>query len=155
MSRLRSILFDSRTLSLIGIAALAALFFLGAQTLELALYWAALASGVLLLTWLATWLWRRRQARRAADRLDAVLDEQAARAEARAASARQPEIAALRQRLNGAIRTIRSSRLGERSGRAALYELPWYMLIGNPAAGKSSAVVNSGLTFPSPTSTAR
>lgn len=148
MSRLRSILFDSRTLSLIGIAALAALFFLGAQTLELALYWAALASGVLLLTWLATWLWRRRQARRAADRLDAVLDEQAARAEARAASARQPEIAALRQRLNGAIRTIRSSRLGERSGRAALYELPWYMLIGNPAAGKSSAVVNSGLTFP-------
>ena len=90
MSRLRSILFDSRTLSLIGIAALAALFFLGAQTLELALYWAALASGVLLLTWLATWLWRRRQARRAADRPMRFSTNRRRVPEARAASARQP-----------------------------------------------------------------
>ncbi|PBV22757.1 type VI secretion protein IcmF/TssM N-terminal domain-containing protein, partial [Pseudomonas aeruginosa] len=29
-----------------------------------------------------------------------------------------------------------------------LYELPWYMVIGNPAAGKSSAIYNSGLKFP-------
>ncbi len=27
-------------------------------------------------------------------------------------------------------------------------ELPWYMVIGNPAAGKSSAIYNSGLKFP-------
>jgi len=29
-----------------------------------------------------------------------------------------------------------------------LYELPWYMLIGNPGAGKTTAVLNSGLKFP-------
>ena len=34
------------------------------------------------------------------------------------------------------------------TGKAALYELPWYMVIGNPAAGKSSAVLHSGLKFP-------
>ncbi|MDR0528818.1 MAG: type VI secretion system membrane subunit TssM [Zoogloeaceae bacterium] len=29
-----------------------------------------------------------------------------------------------------------------------LYELPWYMLIGNPGAGKTTAILNSGLKFP-------
>jgi type VI secretion system protein ImpL len=54
----------------------------------------------------------------------------------------------LRMRMNQAIRTIRKSRIGDRTGRAALYELPWYMMIGNPAAGKSSAIQHSGLRFP-------
>lgn len=31
-----------------------------------------------------------------------------------------------------------------------LYELPWYLMIGNPGAGKSTAVLNSGLRFPLP-----
>jgi type VI secretion system protein ImpL len=47
-----------------------------------------------------------------------------------------------------AIGTIKTSKLGLNSGAAALYELPWYMIIGNPAAGKSSAVGCSGLQFP-------
>lgn len=38
--------------------------------------------------------------------------------------------------------------IGQHSGVEALYELPWYITIDNPAAGKSSAIVNSGLTFP-------
>jgi len=29
-----------------------------------------------------------------------------------------------------------------------LYEMPWYIVIGNPAAGKSTAILNSGLNFP-------
>jgi type VI secretion system protein ImpL len=29
-----------------------------------------------------------------------------------------------------------------------LYELPWYLLIGNPGAGKTTAILNSGLKFP-------
>ena len=46
------------------------------------------------------------------------------------------------------IQLIRKSKLGDKKGNAALYELPWYMVIGNPAAGKSSAIYNSGLKFP-------
>lgn len=58
------------------------------------------------------------------------------------------EVQALRQQMQEAIKTIRKSKLGDETGRAALYELPWYMVIGNPAAGKSSAVLHSGLKFP-------
>lgn len=46
------------------------------------------------------------------------------------------------------VKTIKSSKLGLTSGSASLYELPWYAVIGNPAAGKSTAVVRSGLNFP-------
>src|SRR5881392_3812602 len=53
-----------------------------------------------------------------------------------------------------AINTIKTSKLGLTRGAQALYELPWYMIIGNPAAGKSSAIKHSGLTFPIPGSKA-
>lgn len=33
-------------------------------------------------------------------------------------------------------------------GKRYLYELPWYILIGQPGAGKSSVVLNAGLRFP-------
>ncbi len=148
MSRLRSFLFDSRTLSFIGIAALAAFFFLGASTLQLALTWAAIATAILVVVWLCVWLWRRRRARRAADGLGPMLDDQAQVAVRVADEGTRAEIETLRTRMQDAVKTIKTSKLGHVSGRAALYELPWYIVIGNPAAGKSTAVVNSGLTFP-------
>ena len=61
---------------------------------------------------------------------------------------RRAEVAALRHGLLSAIATLKRSRIGKAGGNAALYELPWYMVIGHPAAGKSSAILNSGLTFP-------
>src|SRR5690606_24650568 len=54
----------------------------------------------------------------------------------------------LRKRMAEAVRAIRSSRIGQTRGRGALYELPWYVNIGNPAAGKRTAILNSGLRFP-------
>jgi type VI secretion system protein ImpL len=64
------------------------------------------------------------------------------------ANAEAGEVAVLRKSVLEAIHTIKTSKLGLVRGAAALYELPWYMIIGNPAAGKSSAVSNSGLQFP-------
>jgi type VI secretion system protein ImpL len=58
------------------------------------------------------------------------------------------ETEVIRKRLLEAIATIKGSKLGQLSGSAALYELPWYMIIGNPAAGKSTAIASSGLQFP-------
>ncbi|MEP4246677.1 type VI secretion system membrane subunit TssM [Tateyamaria sp.] len=40
------------------------------------------------------------------------------------------------------------SRLKKIGGAAALYDLPWYVLIGPPGAGKTTALVHSGLDFP-------
>ncbi len=50
----------------------------------------------------------------------------------------------LAERMSEAIETLRQS-----SGkRAFLYELPWYIIVGPPGAGKTTALVNSGLKFP-------
>lgn len=61
----------------------------------------------------------------------------------------QAEIEQLQKDLEDAIERLKHSKLGGgRSGKAALYALPWYMIIGPPAAGKTTAIENSGLTFP-------
>lgn len=148
MNRLWIFLFDTRVLSVLGLAALAAFLFLGADTLRVALVWAALAFAALLTLWGATWVFGRWRARRAGRALEQAIDEQAAAAAKAAPETSRSEVAALRGRLQSAIKTIKSSKLGQSSGSAALYELPWYMIIGNPAAGKSTAIVRSGLTFP-------
>ncbi|SON55886.1 type VI secretion protein IcmF [Hartmannibacter diazotrophicus] len=47
-------------------------------------------------------------------------------------------------RMNDALTTLKQA-----SGkRGYLYELPWYVIIGPPGAGKTTALVNSGLKFP-------
>ena len=50
----------------------------------------------------------------------------------------------LKQKMEDALATLR----GTKSGSAALYDLPWYLIIGPPGAGKTTALVNSGLRFP-------
>ncbi|MCH2242121.1 MAG: type VI secretion system membrane subunit TssM, partial [Aquabacterium sp.] len=148
MSRIRDFLLDARTLTVLGFAALAAFLFVGASTLQVALVWVGVALGLCLLAWLIVWGVRRWRARRAAGQFEAVIEQQADAAVKGAAADRRAEIEALRTRMQEAIKTIKTSKLGETSGSAALYELPWYMVIGNPAAGKSSAIVKSGLRFP-------
>ncbi|OWY30655.1 type VI secretion system membrane subunit TssM [Herbaspirillum robiniae] len=149
MHRIWHFLSDTRTLVILGFAALAAILFIGADTLEVALVWAAAILGIALLAWLAFWLYKRWKARRAAGKLGAVLEQQASQSVAATSdSAQREDVAALRTRMLEAINTIKTSKLGQKSGSAALYELPWYMVIGNPAAGKSTAIANSGLQFP-------
>ena len=50
----------------------------------------------------------------------------------------------LETRMNEAVATLK------RANRKSnfLYELPWYIIIGPPGAGKTTALVNSGLRFP-------
>ena len=55
------------------------------------------------------------------------------------------EIADMRARLRTALTRLRKS---SRSGRRHLAEMPWYVIIGPPGAGKTTAIVNSGLGFP-------
>ncbi|WP_157270013.1 type VI secretion system membrane subunit TssM [Azohydromonas aeria] len=121
--------------------------------------WGVAATGVLAAALLGAvaagvvrWV-RRRRARRASQGLEQAIEGDLARA-VRAAQDADPgqreAVAALQQRLQEAIRTLKASHLGRRGSHAALYELPWTLLIGHPGAGKSTAVVQSGLNFPFP-----
>ena len=62
----------------------------------------------------------------------------------------QREVAELKKRFDDAMSTLRTARFEDKSGggRNYLYQLPWYMFIGAPGSGKTTALVNSGLRFP-------
>jgi type VI secretion system protein ImpL len=64
-----------------------------------------------------------------------------------AAVASAEEIALLSDRMKEALHALKKAKLGGRSGRY-LYQLPWYMFIGPPGAGKTTALINCGLNFP-------
>ncbi|MGQ0596338.1 type VI secretion system membrane subunit TssM [Aquabacterium sp.] len=149
MQRIWQFLLDPRVLALIGLAALAGFLLVGADALRIGLVWAVLVLALLLAAWGIVWGVRRYKARQAAQSLENAMDAEADKAMKAAVKAgKQDEVAAVRERMAEAVKLIKSSKLGETSGSAALYELPWYAVIGNPAAGKSSAVVKSGLKFP-------
>ncbi|SFV04684.1 type VI secretion system membrane subunit TssM [Pseudoduganella namucuonensis] len=56
------------------------------------------------------------------------------------------EMALLAKRLQEAMAVLKKSRVG--GGSAGLYQLPWYMFVGAPGSGKTTALVHSGLKFP-------
>ena len=68
------------------------------------------------------------------------------------------EVVQLRKRFGAALDTLRRTRFGARGGmwsslswkfgRQYLYQLPWYLIIGAPGAGKTTALLNAGLQFP-------
>jgi len=153
MARLWQFFTNSRVLAVIGFAALAGFLVLGAESLDVAAIWAVLAGLLLLAAWGLWRLVRGWLRKRAAARLSEAIVAQAG-AEAGEGKAQRNEAQVLRKGMLEAINTIKTSKLGLTRGAQALYELPWYMIIGNPAAGKSSAIKHSGLTFPIPGSKA-
>jgi type VI secretion system protein ImpL len=51
----------------------------------------------------------------------------------------------LKDKMKDALATLRSASGGKKD---YLYDLPWYLLIGPPGSGKTTALINSGLKFP-------
>ncbi|MBB4286257.1 type VI secretion system membrane subunit TssM [Roseospira goensis] len=103
-----------------------------------------LVSLILLVIWAGFVVWGvlRRRKRQAA-LVEGVAANAAAGGDA------GPEVEALRKGLERALGELqRMRRKDGKSGRQYLYELPWYMIIGPPGSGKTTALLNSGLGFP-------
>jgi type VI secretion system protein ImpL len=94
---------------------------------------------LLLLAWIASVVLKRVQANRKSDQLVAAVVTQSSAQERTSADAVQ-----LRERFEEAVATLKQKR---KSGHS-LYDLPWYVIIGAPGSGKTTALVNSGLHFP-------
>jgi type VI secretion system protein ImpL len=101
-----------------------------------------IAIGVLAVLWVVVNVLHMLRAKKR----DKDLVEEVAKAPDPAEIASAEEVALLAERLKDALRRLRKLP-GRRWGRR-LYEFPWYMFIGPPGAGKTTALVNSGLKFP-------
>lgn len=97
--------------------------------------------------WLGWELWRAHKAMRANQRLLDGLVRGVADADS--AERAEHELALLRKRFDDALRVLRKARFrGPGGERRTLAQLPWYMFIGAPGSGKTTALLNAGLRFP-------
>jgi type VI secretion system protein ImpL len=116
--------------------------------LDLPLWIAILSTVMILLCVVAVFAFRVVRARRGARAIEAALRAQAEQAVAGARPDHQRDIEAMKTELLQAIAALKTSRLGYRRPSEALDALPWYLIIGPPGAGKSTALRTCGLRFP-------
>lgn len=92
--------------------------------------------GGIVFLWLLWAFLRRRKARKAAEAIEKELAQP---------SASDMESAAVAARMKEALDGLKTQAGGKRD---YLYAKPWYVIIGPPGAGKTTALLNSGLRFP-------
>jgi type VI secretion system protein ImpL len=80
--------------------------------------------------------------------VDGLMRQVAQPVEDPSAAMSREEARKLDERFRDALSTLRQMRLGRRRDRRYLYQLPWYVIIGAPGSGKTTALANSGLKFP-------
>ena len=130
-------------LSVLGALLLAGLVWFGGPLISVADYALLEGTGVRLTIILVLFLivggvigWRVYKRLRAAAALEQAMTE---------AAQEDSDAPVLKQKMEDALATLRNA---NKAGGAALYDLPWYLIIGPPGAGKTTALVNSGLRFP-------
>jgi len=99
---------------------------------------------------LVLWLWwiiKRVRAWMIGTRYNRELAQQVVEAEPGSDRASE-EVELLQQRLKEALDVLKNARLGGKGEHKRLYQIPWYLIIGPPGSGKTTALVNSGLNFP-------
>ncbi|MNQ50112.1 Outer membrane protein A precursor [compost metagenome] len=80
--------------------------------------------------------------------LEGLLRDDADQAVLNASPADREEVSLLRERLLQSIERLHSNKPRGSNPKDALYALPWYLVVGQPAAGKSTMLYQSGLNFP-------
>lgn len=134
----------------LGILSLCALIWFAGETLgmgspEIRLL---LIAGIIL-AWILFLIVDVYRARQGAQMLEDSLQQQGMDQSAQSGSGQKEDLDAVRLQFEKAIATLKQSKLGKGyRGKAALYALPWYMIVGPSASGKSTALRESGLQFP-------
>jgi type VI secretion system protein ImpL len=98
------------------------------------------AIGVLVLLIVLWTVLKQVNAKRAANQLAKDMTAGAEKQQGKGAQ----DAAQLRARFDEALAALRESK----GKSVSLYELPWYVIIGPPGAGKTTVIANSGLNFP-------
>jgi type VI secretion system protein ImpL len=106
-----------------------------------------ITTGALLLFALGKWIVGKVKARKSAKKLEGALEAQAEEQIKTVRPDLQPEIKAMKAEFSKAVEALKTSKLS-RGRKDALAVLPWYLIVGPPGAGKSTALRNSGLKFP-------
>ena len=97
--------------------------------------------------WASYFAWRIISARLANAKLMKSVAGEGAPASLLPAGAKESaaDLAAINKRMQEAMAILKKTKTGARGG---LYQLPWYMFIGAPGSGKTTALTQSGLKFP-------
>lgn len=152
MKRFVSILKNKIFLGLLGVVALSLVIWFGAEFLESRDTETEITYTVrfllmlsVLLIWLLSQLffmwWEHRKNK---SMLEDMEEDPASQDAARV----DQEVQALNKRFTEGMAILKKAKFETREGKVALYQLPWYIIIGPPGAGKTTALVNSGLNFP-------
>ena len=161
MRRLAGLIFNRWVLIAVGLVAIAVLIWWVGPTISIKnvypfeaewIRWIQIA--ILFMTPVVRAAWRFISARRANAAFATALVKPEVRADPSAG-----EVAQLRQRFESAVGMLRKRSLGSEKpslwarlralgSQQYLYDLPWYVFIGASGAGKTTALVNSGLRFP-------
>ena len=166
IKKLISLVFNRWVMALLGLCAIALLVWFVGPLIAVADYRPLeservrmVVIGFVIFVYVAKLPWKFFKAKRANANLMEGLLKQGVQ---QGAAQNQPgaeEIALLGKRFEEAVGVLRQARLGQdgqkslsgslgRFTRQWVYELPWYIFIGAPGSGKTTALVNSGLQFP-------
>ncbi|MDR4518128.1 MAG: type VI secretion system membrane subunit TssM [Nitrosomonas sp.] len=163
MKKILSIVFNRWTLAILGLIAVSLLIWFIGPLFAVADYHPLesedirfLLIGLILLLYIVKHLWTFIKAKNLNKKLmDGLLHQSTPQPQENEAGAE--EVAVLHKRFEEAVNILKKTNtLGkkEKSGvfsllsRQYLYELPWYIFIGPPGSGKTTALINSGLQFP-------
>lgn len=163
MKKIFGWLFNRWTMAVLGLLLISLVIWFGGPLLALGDYrpfdsstarWIAIA--VVWGFYLGRLVWRRLKAKTNNARLfDTLLRQEPAKSAQDAPGAE--EIATLGNRFEEAMKILSRARLGgddkapglaARLSKRYVYQLPWYIFIGAPGSGKTTALIRSGLKFP-------
>lgn len=163
MKKVFKILFNRWTLTILGLVALSALIWFAGPLLALADYRPLESStsrfifiASIISFYIGKLVWNFIKAKNLNTRFMDGLLRQVSSQPTSPESPGAEAVALLRKRFEEAIAILKKTNLKSNHPRSFLatinrqyvYELPWYIFIGAPGSGKTTALVNSGLQFP-------